>query len=147
MLAFADSLMISSNSPFADANGRIRVQPGNRIPVVAAHNFKAGIDYAVTDALKVGGDVLVVSSQFFDGDESNQSAKLPAYAVFNLHGSYQIDRTFQIYGLVDNIFDRRYASYGTFFDSRALGNYFNGSAPFTDARAVSRPVRVRCTLV
>ncbi len=143
---FRDSLMISSNSPFADANGRIRVQPGNRIPVVAAHNFKAGIDYAVTDALKVGGDVLVVSSQFFDGDESNQSAKLPAYAVFNLHGSYQIDRTFQIYGLVDNIFDRRYASYGTFFDSRALGNYFNGSAPFTDARAVS-PARPRALYV
>jgi len=40
--------------------------------------------------------------------------------VFNLHASYQINKTFQIYARADNIFDNRYATYGTFFDTGAI---------------------------
>ena len=67
--------------------------PGNQIPAVPRNRLKAGVDYAVTDAFKVGGDALFVDSQYFAGDESNQFMKLPAYAVFNLHASYQVDKT------------------------------------------------------
>ena len=96
----------------------------------------------VTDAFKVGGDALFVSSQYFVGDESNQAPRLPSYTVFNVHASYQINKTFQIYGRVDNVFDNRYATYGTFFDTDALPNFANGGAPFTDPRSVS-PARPR----
>ena len=78
----------------------------------------------------------------FVGDESNQAQRLPSYAVFNTHASYQINKTFQIYGRVDNIFDNRYATYGTFFDTGAVPNFANGGAPFTDPRSVS-PARPR----
>ncbi len=44
-----------SNSPFADADGNIQVSPGNQIPAIPRHRVKLGIDYAVTDAWKVGG--------------------------------------------------------------------------------------------
>ena len=64
------------------------------------------------------------------------------YAVFNLHASYQIDKTFQIYARVDNVFDNRYATYGTFFDTGAVPNFANGGAPFTDPRSLS-PARPR----
>ena len=47
--------------------------PGNRIPSVPRNRVKLGVDYAVTDAFKVGGDALFVSSQYFAGDESNQA--------------------------------------------------------------------------
>ena len=57
----------------------------------------------ITDAFKVGGDALFVSDQYFVGDESNQAQRLPSYTVFNAHASYQINKTFQIYGRVDNI--------------------------------------------
>ena len=90
---FLDALSSAPNSPFADANGNIQVMPGNQIPAVPRNRLKAGFDYAVTDAFKVGGDALFVGSQYFVGDESNQFMKLPAYAVFNLHASYQIDKT------------------------------------------------------
>jgi outer membrane receptor protein involved in Fe transport len=139
---FLDALKVGSHSPFADANGNVQVLPGNRIPAIPRNRIKAGIDYSVTDAFKIGGDALFVASQYFAGDESNQAQRLPSYAVFNLHTSYQIDKTFQIYGRVDNIFDNRYATYGTFFETGNVPNFANGGAPFTDARSVS-PARPR----
>jgi outer membrane receptor protein involved in Fe transport len=143
---FLDALQVGSHSPFADDNGNVQILPGNRIPAIPRNRIKAGIDYSVTDAFKVGGDALYVSSQYFVGDESNQAQRLPSYAVFNLHSSYQIDKTFQIYARADNIFDNRYATYGTFFDTGTVPNFANGGAPFTDARSVS-PARPRAFYV
>jgi iron complex outermembrane receptor protein len=61
--------------------------------------------------------------------------------VFNVHASYQVDKNVQVYGRVDNLFDNRYATYGTFFDTGAIPNLSNGTT-FTDARSVS-PARPR----
>ncbi|KRR25777.1 hypothetical protein CQ14_20025 [Bradyrhizobium lablabi] len=138
---FLDPLTLDSHSPFADADGKIHVVPGNRIPAIPRNRVKLGVDYSITDALKVGGDALFVGSQYFVGDESNQAARLPGYSVFNLHASYQINKTFQLYGRVDNIFDNRYATYGTFFDTGAVPNFATG-ADFTDPRTIS-PARPR----
>jgi outer membrane receptor protein involved in Fe transport len=143
---FLDALQVGSNSPFADANGNVQILPGNRIPAVPRNRIKAGIDYSVTDDIKIGGDALFVSSQYFVGDESNQAQRLSSYAVFNLHASYQINKTFQIYARADNILDNRYASYGTFFNIDAIPNFANGGAPFTDPRSVS-PARPRAFYV
>jgi outer membrane receptor protein involved in Fe transport len=139
---FLNTLQVGSNSPFADVNGNVQILPGNRIPAIPRNRIKAGIDYSVTDAFKIGADALFIGSQYFVGDESNQARRLPSYAVFNLHASYQIDKTFQIYARADNIFDHRYATHGTFFDTAAVPNFANGGAPFTDARSVS-PARPR----
>jgi outer membrane receptor protein involved in Fe transport len=138
---FLDMLLVGSNSPFADSDGNVLIMPGNRIPAIPRHRVKAGIDIAVTDKFKIGGDALFVSDQFFVGDESNQAQRLSSYAVFNTHASYQIDKTVQVYARADNIFDNRYATYGTFFDTTAVPNFASGGA-FTDARSVS-PARPR----
>ncbi|MGZ3322329.1 MAG: TonB-dependent receptor, partial [Xanthobacteraceae bacterium] len=79
---FLDTLQVGSNSPFADANGNVQILPGNRIPAIPRNRIKAGIDYSVTDAFKIGGDALFVDSQYFVGDDSNQAQRLPSYAVF-----------------------------------------------------------------
>lgn len=139
---FLDALTLGSNSPFADADGHIQVLPGNQIPAIPHHRIKVGVEYAVTDEWKVGGNALFVSSQYLVGDESNQYSKLPSYTVFNLHTSYQVTRNFQLYGKIDNIFDNRYATYGQFFDTGALPNFTNGGNPFTDPRSLS-PARPR----
>jgi outer membrane receptor protein involved in Fe transport len=139
---FLDALQVGSNSPFADVNGNVQILPGNRVPAIPRNRVKAGIDFSVTDAFRVGGDALFVSSQYFVGDESNQAQRLASYAVFNLHALYQINKTFQIYARANNIFDNRYATYGTFFDTGAVPNFANGGAPFTDPRSVS-PARPR----
>src|SRR5215216_1725360 len=138
---FLDALQVGSNSPLA-VDDVVQILPGNRIPAIPRNRVKFGVDYSVTEAFKVGGDALFVGSQYFVGDESNQTPRLPGYSVFNLHASYQINKTFQIYGRVDNILDNRYATYGTFFDTGDVPNFANGGAPFTDPRSVS-PARPR----
>jgi outer membrane receptor protein involved in Fe transport len=140
---YLDPFELGSESPFADpATETIQVLPGNQLPAIPRHRVKIGVDYAVTDVWKVGGNALYVSSQYYVGDESNQYSKLPGYTVFNLHTSYQVTKNFQLYGRVDNVFDRRYATYGTFFDREALPNFTNGGADFTDPRSLS-PARPR----
>src|SRR6476660_1167816 len=138
---FLDSLTLNSRSPFA-VDGNIQVLPGNRIPAVPRNRLKFGVDYSITDAFKVGGDALFVASQYFAGDESNQAVRLPGYSVFNVHASYQINKTYQIFGRVDNILDNRYSTYGTFFNTGDVPNFANGGADFTDPRTVS-PARPR----
>jgi len=101
-----------------------------------------GFQDLLKNKFKIGGDALFVDSQYFVGDESNQAQRLSSYTVFNVHASYQIDKTFQIYARADNIFDNRYATYGTFFDTGAVPNFANGGAPFTDPRSIS-PARPR----
>jgi outer membrane receptor protein involved in Fe transport len=139
---FLNALQVGSNSPFADDNGNIQIVPGNQIPGIPRYRVKAGFDYSITDAFKVGADALFVSSQYLVGDESNQAQKLPSYAVFNVHASYQINKSLQVYGKIDNVLDNHYATYGTFFDTAALPNFANGGAAFTDARSLS-PARPR----
>jgi iron complex outermembrane receptor protein len=109
----------SANNPFADA-GNIFVTPGNHLPNVPQHRFKAGIEYAVTDAWKVGIDVNAVGSQFATGDQSNQNPKVPPFAVVNLHGSYQVTKNVEIFALVQNLFNQHYYTTGAFFDPKSV---------------------------
>ena len=139
---FLDSLTLGSNSPFVDANGNIQVSPGNIIPAIPRHRIKAGFDYAVTDAFKIGGDALWVSNQYLVGDASNQYPQLPSYAVFNVHASYQLDKTYQIYGRIDNLFDNRYYTYGGFFDTTEVPNFASGGSQFANPQSLS-PARPR----
>jgi outer membrane receptor protein involved in Fe transport len=123
--------------PVCRCHGNVQILPGNQIPAIPRHRIKASIDYSVTEAFKIGGDALYVSSQYFVGDESNQAPKLQGYTVFNLRASYQIDKTFQVYARVNNVFDNHYATYGTFFDINAIPNLANNGAPFANPDSLS----------
>ena len=129
---FLDALQLGSNSPFADADGNVQILPGNRIPAIPRNRIKAGFDYSITDAFKVGGDALFVSDQYFVGDESNQAPRLPAYAVFNAACLLPDQQDVPDLRPRRQLFDNRYATYGTFFDTGAVPNFANGGAPFTD---------------
>jgi len=80
----------------------------------------------------IGADVLGVSRQYYVGDDANQNSRLPAYWVTNLHTSYQVSEHLQVFGFVNNLFDRNYDTYGTYFqtDSIAFKN-------FSDARTIT----------
>ncbi len=107
----------SPNNPFADANGNIFVHPGDRIPSIPQHRLKMGFDYAVTDCWKVGADVVLASDAYFFGDESNQNPPVPGYGVVNVRTSYDVAPGVTVYGLINNLFDHRYATYGTFYET------------------------------
>jgi iron complex outermembrane receptor protein len=105
----------SANNPLADVHGNIFVTPGDHIPNVPQHRFKAGIEYAVADAWKLGIDINAVGSQFVTHDEANQNPKVPPYAVVNLHGSYQVTKNVELFAVVQNLFNQHYYTTGTFF--------------------------------
>ena len=77
----------------------------------------------------------MVGDQYFIGDDANQNPKLPAYWYVNLRTSYQLTKEVQVFGLVTNLFDRKFATYGTFFDTAGLDNVL--AAGLTDPRTVT----------
>ncbi len=104
-------------SPFnssADVDGNIQVSSGNRIPGMPEHNIKIRLDYDWNETFSIGTNVLYAAGIYARGDENNQdqNGKVPGYAVVNLDGRYNITKKFQIFGRVNNLFDKRYANFG-----------------------------------
>ena len=118
---FRSNLSLASPyNPFADANGNISVRPGNVMPGIPRHRLKAGADFAITPKWKVGADYVLTSSSYLQGDGANLLPKLPAYGVVNISTSYEIDKNFQIYGMVQNLFNKHYANAGGLFDVTSI---------------------------
>jgi iron complex outermembrane recepter protein len=116
----------------------VNVKPGDHIPGIPASRFKAGVEYAATDAWKVGGDLNVVGSQYLVHDDTNQSPKVPAYAVLNLHTSYQVTPKVEVFGLINNVLNQHYYVAGTFFETGGFASTTSGVtnllASLTDPR-------------
>ena len=112
----------SPNSPFADDMGNVLVTPGDRIGGTPAQRFKAGADFALSASATVGADLLAIGPQFLVGDEANRDAKLASYWVANVHGSWRVGPRLELFGRVDNLFDRRYATFGAYFETSAVDN-------------------------
>ena len=119
------ALFSSPNNPMADANGNIQVSPGDHIPGIPRHLGKVGAEYEVNSRFKVGADAILVGSQYFVGDDSNQNAQLPFYYVVNAHTSYKITDHIEVFGLVNNLLNRKYATFGTYYDTGTTGTLVN----------------------
>ena len=130
--------LFSPNNPNAltDPNNDdvqfVNVKPGDHIPGIPAVRFKAGVEYAFTDAWKLGADLNVVGSQYLVHDDTNQSPKVPAYAVLNLHTSYQITPNIEVFGLINNVLNQQYYLGGTFFQT---GGFASTTAGVTNLLA------------
>ena len=119
----------SPSNPFSDANGNIFIHPGDHIPLIPPHRCKLSFDYGITDAWSVGADLVCASSQYFFGDESNQNPPLPGYGAVNFRTSCEIQQGVVVYGLINNVFDHKYATYATFYETGIYNVSGNPSAP------------------
>lgn len=100
--------------------GSIQIQPGSRIPLVPQHMLKAYTDIQATSKLIIDINLFAFSSAYARGNENNLhqpdgtyylgSGTSPAYAVVNLGARYQVAKAVQVFGQVNNLFDRRYYS-------------------------------------
>ncbi len=133
--SFGDESIVRPRSDADDADEAacIQVNPGDRLPGVPRHRFKAGLDVWVTPKWTVGGDVVAASDQVFFGDEGNDQPTLGGYARVDLRTAYNITEHIQIYGLVDNVFDSHYGLFGNFFNSEAAANAANAGGLDGDA--------------
>src|SRR5580658_3965319 len=115
----------SANNPLADANGNIPITNGTQIAGIPKNTVKVGVDYAVTDKWRVGADMVAASGQVIFGNENGALPQIPGYAVFGVHTSYQVGKNFQVYGLIQNIFDQRYYTSGGLVQT---GEFMTGPA-------------------
>ncbi len=124
----SDLTLLSPDHPFADADGQIFVHSGDRIPNIPLHTLKAGVDYAATDRWSFGVETILTSGRFFRSDESNQLPQVPGYAVVNLHSDLRLNDRITAVLRIDNLFDRRYSTFGI------LGDPTGVFPTFTDPR-------------
>jgi len=120
----------SPNNPFANADGLIFVIPGDHIPGIPNQRFKLSAEYQITDAWKLGGDLLVFGTQYLIHDDSNQNPKVPPYWLVNLHSSYQVTKNVEVFGLIQNLFNQHYFAAGTFFDNGGFNSNTFGANNF-----------------
>ena len=96
----------------ATAGGFVVVEPGDRIPGIPRHSFKAGIRYALSDAWDVMLETITASSRVFVGDEGNDQAELAGYGITNLRSVYRAGDHVELFLRIDNLFDKHYATFG-----------------------------------
>jgi zinc protease len=99
-------------------DGNIVVRPGDRIPLIPQHLFKAYADYRATEALSLGVNFIAVGSSYARGNENNLHqpdgvyylgpGKAGGYGVVNLNAEYRFEPRFTVFGQINNLFDREY---------------------------------------
>lgn len=100
----------AEDSPLAGPN---QVIPGDRLPLVPAHQVKLGASYTHASGVNVGLDGRHIGEQWFRGDEANEVEPLEGYVLANARLGVSLGAwDFQV--VVDNLFDSDSAMFGTF---------------------------------
>ncbi|WP_338465651.1 TonB-dependent receptor [Novosphingobium sp. ZN18A2] len=111
---FREGFTISSPAnPAADSNGSIAVMAGDRIPGIPRHTANLSIAYS-KGAMGLSAGLRAQSSQVLIGDEGNDNAPVPGFAVVDLGARYTLVGGITLKAGVSNLFDRHYATFGTF---------------------------------
>ncbi|HKD22622.1 MAG TPA: TonB-dependent receptor [Rhizomicrobium sp.] len=119
----------SAFNPGADANGIIFVPRGARLPNIPRHTANVTLGWQATQRLHLGLKMIAASGQYLRGDEANLNAPLPGYTVFDADVSYRVTSAITLTLEGENIFDRRYASFGLYGDPTGGGTFPQFSNP------------------
>jgi outer membrane receptor protein involved in Fe transport len=111
---FQTPLLLNTSSPAANANGNEQVLPGDRIPGIPRQGGNFLVDWDVTNYVTVGGAVKVQSVAYRFGDEANLTQPLGGYALVDLNAAYRPSDHLTLFGVVNNVFGKRYYTYGSF---------------------------------
>lgn len=149
------SAQCSPEDPAAPGNflgdDLIAVRPGDRMPGIPEHSFKFALGWKAGGAWRVGADLIAFSGQYVRGNENNLHqagtfqdlngdartflgpGRLPGYAVVNLHARRSFGGGWELFGRINNLFDRGYASAGALAENPfdAAGRFQTDSAVWT----------------
>jgi len=115
------------------------VRSGDRLPLVPAHQVKAGALVRVPGGFEAGVDGRFIGGQWLRGDEANETRPLRAYFVADARVGYSAGG-WEIAGIVTNLFDSKRAVFGTFNENRRTGELERFFTPLS-ARGLKLIVR------
>ena len=100
--------------------GTIAIRPGDRMPMMPRHLFKAFADVQVTNRLTLDVNLIASSNISARGNENGLhepdgtyylgDGTVDGYAMFTLGGRYTLSRHLQLIGEIDNLFNQEYAT-------------------------------------
>lgn len=137
-------LTSAPDNPAADADGRIAVFPGDRLPGIARNRFKSAITRRFGKSAWLSFDGQYSSGVWLQGDEANLTMPTRDYWFVNLSASVKLMRQIEMFAEVHNLFDRDYETFGSFSDTSAMD--FQEAPGITDPRSLS-PAAPRTWLV
>lgn len=124
----------AETSAACTGDDEIEVRPGDRIPGLPRHTLKLNLGVRPTDTVRLGAQLAAFSGQFVRGNENNRhggdgvdyfgTGSLPKYAVLNLTGEWQFAPGWTLFGRINNVLDKKYASGGLLAENAfdAAGN-------------------------
>lgn len=114
-------LVPSPSNPHQNAQGDIQVEPGDHLPGIPDNRLKLGADFRVLDEWTVGATLVLTSSFYYVGDESNQLAPIAGYHVVGLHSSYRPSPHVEAFAQISNLFNSKYSTWGILSDPTGVG--------------------------
>ena len=98
----------------ANSEPSVAVRAGDFIPGIPQWVFKGRVGYALDGKTHLGLALQAQGPTFARGDENNAdiNGQIPGFATVKLDVRHSVDKTFNLYAGVNNLFDARYAGYG-----------------------------------
>ena len=125
----------------------VQVVRGTPLPGLPRHTLKLGAQWRLGAAVTLGVDAQAFSSMGTQGNEDGLLAdpedgaepqradlRLPGYALLSMRASWEPTSGWEVYARLNNVFDRRYASFAAlgrnlFADSAANSRFVAPGAP------------------
>jgi outer membrane receptor protein involved in Fe transport len=104
-------------NPLAGAN---EASAGDELPLVPAHQAKAGAVARLPGGLELALDLRYFGRRWLRGDEANETQPLDPYLVANARAGVHL-REWEIALIISNVLDTRAATFGTFNENRRTG--------------------------
>jgi outer membrane cobalamin receptor len=131
---FQTPFVLNSPDNPAAVDGELHVLAGDRLPGIPRQRALLSADYQ-RPRWSVGADVQATAGQYLFGDEANLRPRTPAYVIANLRGSMELFRPLTLFGEVSNLFDKHFASFGTFSETDRV--YLREAPGASDPRSLS----------
>lgn len=142
--SFRSAFTISApGNSSAGEDGEISVVRGDRLPGIPRHAINTRLGYD-KGRWALQAQARWRSGQVLFGDEGNDNAPTPGYLVVDFSGEFALTQGIAISAQVANLFDRHYATFGTFaeIDEITLAEVPDASDPRAYAPGIPRRISI-----
>ncbi len=118
------------------------VGPGKRLPLVPEHAATLGAEMPLGSSLELGASARYTGERWLRGDEANDTEPLADYWVAAARVGYS-RAGWSVTAVMNNVFDRRFATFGTFNINQGAGSVLERFLTPGERRAIHVELR-RC---